>query len=153
MEIPPGVRPGDTFLVEVAGADEAQQQAQMQLQQLSQGSSRSDHSSGHNTSTGVLGDASQLLGMSGYSGLSAPSVGGDGAPPLSPEDAQHLSFALSCDLDSSSVSPTASSFQNHSAGSAPVAYEGMIGLHTVFEYAEGGTPQIRATSYISECRS
>ena len=33
MEVPLGVQPGDTFLVEVAGADEAQQQAQMQMNQ------------------------------------------------------------------------------------------------------------------------
>ena len=147
VEIPSGVQPGDTFLVEVAGADEAQQQAQMQmqLQNLSRGSSSSGNSSGaHNFSTGVLGDASQLLGTSA---LSAPSIGGDGVPPLSPEDAHLLAFGLGgSDLDSSLAS-SASPFQNTSAGRASAVYDGMIGLHTVFEYAdfeyaEGGMIQI-----------
>ena len=144
VEIPPGVLPGDTFLVEVAGAEEAQQQAQMQMQMqqhLSKGSPASGNSSGHNFSTGVLGDASQLLGMSGLSSSYAPSVEGGGAPPLSPEDSHLLSFGLgSSDLDSSlaSTSSCASPRQNASDARAPVVYDGMIGLHTVFEYAEGG---------------
>lgn len=136
------MQPGDTFLVEVAGADEAQQQAQMQmqLQHLSRGSSGSGNSFGaHNVSTGVLGDASQLLGTSGLSG---PSVGADGVPPLSPEDAHLLSFGLGgSDIDSSLVS-SASPFQNTPAGFSSAGYDGMIGLHTVFEYAEGGMTQI-----------
>lgn len=134
VEIPLGVQPGDTFLVEVAGASEAQQRAQMQMSQGSQGSG---HSSGYASSTGVLGDASQVLGMSA---ISAPSFGNDGAPPLSPEEMQQLSFGLGgSDLDSSLASlVSASPFENTSAGRALLAHDGSMGLHTVFEYAEGG---------------